>query len=72
MFFALSGHLITGLLLEESARTGRVALGRFYRRRARRLVPRAAVVVLVWLLVTLTLDPLGDRDDAGPDACWSR
>ncbi|NPC97183.1 acyltransferase [Nocardioides sp. zg-DK7169] len=63
MFFALSGHLITGLLLEEAGRTGRVALGRFYRRRARRLVPALAVVVAVWLLVTLTLDPIGERDE---------
>ena len=34
MFFALSGHLITGLLLGELERTGRVDLRRFYLRRA--------------------------------------
>lgn len=39
MFFALSGYLITGLLLGELERTGRVDLHRFYARRARWLVP---------------------------------
>ena len=39
MFFTLSGYLITGLLADEHARTGRVDLRRFYRRRALRLVP---------------------------------
>jgi len=39
LFFVLSGYLITGLLLRESAETGTIALRRFYRRRARRLLP---------------------------------
>jgi len=46
LFFVLSGFLITTLLLTEHARTGRVDLGRFWLRRARRLFP-ALVVVLV-------------------------
>ena len=45
MFFALSGYLITGLLLDELERTGRVDLRRFYRRRARRLVPALLLLV---------------------------
>ncbi len=50
-FFVLSGFLITGLLLNESARTGRVDLGRFYVRRARRLVPALVMAIIgitVW------------------------
>ncbi|MHB1444261.1 MAG: acyltransferase family protein, partial [Acidimicrobiales bacterium] len=39
IFFALSGFLITTLLLAERAGTGRVSLGRFWQRRARRLLP---------------------------------
>lgn len=39
MFFALSGFLITSLLLDEQARHGRVRLGPFFVRRARRLLP---------------------------------
>ncbi len=39
LFFAISGFLITRLLLAERARTGHLALGRFYGRRAVRLWP---------------------------------
>lgn len=38
-FFLLSGFLITRLLLEEAQRSGRIALGQFYLRRAARLLP---------------------------------
>ncbi len=65
MFFALSGYLITGLLVAETTRTGRVSFSRFYRRRARRLVPALVVLVLGVVVVTLTLDPLGDRAELG-------
>ncbi|MHB1911796.1 MAG: acyltransferase family protein, partial [Acidimicrobiales bacterium] len=39
IFFVLSGFLITSLLLAEAADRGRVALGAFWSRRARRLLP---------------------------------
>lgn len=67
MFFALSGHLITGLLLGELQRTGTVDLRRFYVRRARRLVPALLFLVAGVALVTLLLDPLGDRASLGRD-----
>lgn len=55
LFFALSGYLITDLLLREVERTGGVALIAFWGRRARRLLPAlaamlAVVTVLVWAL----------------------
>jgi peptidoglycan/LPS O-acetylase OafA/YrhL len=40
-FFTLSGFLITSLLLTERRATGGVALGRFWSRRLRRLMPAA-------------------------------
>ena len=49
VFFVLSGFLITGLLLRERERTGRIDLPAFYARRARRILPAAAVVILVTL-----------------------
>ncbi len=54
-FFTLSGFLITGLLLSEHGATSRVALRRFYARRARRLMPAALVGILVAAAVTLAL-----------------
>ena len=47
MFFGLSGYLITGLLLDELGRTGRVRLLDFYVRRAARLLPALVVVLVV-------------------------
>ena len=48
LFFVLSGYLITSLLIAERRETGRVNLGAFVIRRARRLLPAlVAVMVLV-------------------------
>jgi len=65
MFFTLSGYLITGLLHDELEQTGRVDLRRFYVRRARRLVPALLFLVAGVVVVTLLLDPLGDREELG-------
>jgi len=50
IFLALSGFLITGLLLAERAGTGTVGLNRFWLRRARRLLP-ALFLTLVGVAV---------------------
>src|SRR6186997_3512674 len=47
VFFVLSGFLITGLLLAEARKNGSVSLLDFYLRRARRIVPAAALTLLV-------------------------
>ncbi|MGZ4688981.1 MAG: acyltransferase family protein [Acidimicrobiia bacterium] len=39
VFFVISGYLITSLLLAEFRNRGRIGLGQFYLRRARRLLP---------------------------------
>ncbi|MCD9624551.1 acyltransferase family protein [Rhabdothermincola salaria] len=55
LFFTLSGYLITGLLLAEHERHGRVDLRAFWGRRFRRLLPAALVtlagvaVLAIWL-----------------------
>jgi peptidoglycan/LPS O-acetylase OafA/YrhL len=46
LFFVLSGFLITSLLLVEPERTGGLSLSRFWARRARRLLPALAGVLL--------------------------
>jgi peptidoglycan/LPS O-acetylase OafA/YrhL len=56
VFFVLSGFLITGLLLSTAAKHGAVSLTEFYARRARRILPAAALTLVVtvvsayWLL----------------------
>jgi peptidoglycan/LPS O-acetylase OafA/YrhL len=52
VFFTLSGYLITDLLLAQWDGAGRLALGNFWVRRARRLLPALFVmlaIVLVWV-----------------------
>ena len=54
LFFALSGYLITNLLITEQRATGRIDLRRFYERRVRRLVPAlVAVVVATGVLMAI-------------------
>jgi peptidoglycan/LPS O-acetylase OafA/YrhL len=45
LFFTLSGFLITSLLLAERSGTGRIGLGAFWARRARRLLPAALLAL---------------------------
>jgi peptidoglycan/LPS O-acetylase OafA/YrhL len=55
LFFVLSGYLITTLLLEEEAATGKIALGRFYVRRILRIFP----AFYVYLGCIFTLAAMG-------------
>ncbi|MDA1360389.1 acyltransferase family protein [Glycomyces luteolus] len=50
VFFVISGFLITSLLLREIDKTGTVSIAGFYARRAVRLLPAAATVLLATLL----------------------
>lgn len=53
VFYAISGFLITGILLRDLEKTGRIDLGRFWAKRLRRLVPALALVIAVTLPVAL-------------------
>ena len=44
VFFALSGYLITTLLVMERERSGRISIPGFWSRRARRLLPASVVL----------------------------
>jgi peptidoglycan/LPS O-acetylase OafA/YrhL len=65
VFYALSGYLITSILLREHEGTGRIRLGRFWLRRLLRLYPALVAVVIVavclWFLV-------GDYEGANVNA----
>ena len=55
LFFVLSGYLISGLLLDEHRRSGTIGFASFYARRARRLLPASAAMLLVVTLAGLWL-----------------
>ena len=57
VFFAISGFLITGLLVAERERTGTISLRAFWGRRFRRLVP-ALFVLLALIVVLVRLDQI--------------
>lgn len=61
VYFALSGFLITWLLLREWDRFGRVSIARFWQRRALRLLP-ALIVVLAASAIAALFVPQITRD----------
>lgn len=56
IFFAISGFLITTLLIDELGSTGRIDLKLFYARRALRLYPELLALIALCLLSGLFLD----------------
>jgi peptidoglycan/LPS O-acetylase OafA/YrhL len=61
VFFVISGYLITSLLLSEYRRARHIKLGRFWARRARRLLPAVGVLIAVTMVVAAIVEP--DRLD---------
>jgi peptidoglycan/LPS O-acetylase OafA/YrhL len=55
VFFVISGFLITNLIAREILETGRLQLGRFYLRRARRLLPAMAAMLVVVTVAGATI-----------------
>ena len=73
VFFVLSGFLITSLLLDELGRSGRIDLGDFWIRRARRLLPALVLMVLAVATGRKFFSPeavAGLRDDAVAAFFW--
>ncbi len=67
LFFVVSGFLITGLLIRERERTGRISFSKFYARRVRRILPAAAVVLLITLPLSYELVTLVSRSSVMED-----
>ena len=68
LFFVVSGYLITGLLIRERERTGRISFSRFYARRVRRILPAAAVTLLITIPLANALVTLVERSSVMEDA----
>jgi peptidoglycan/LPS O-acetylase OafA/YrhL len=70
VFFVMSGYLITSLLLREFRSTDHIELGRFWLRRARRLLPAVGVLIAVAMIVSAIAEP-GKIDAIRGDALSS-
>ena len=60
LFFAISGYLVTMLMIREEKSHGRVAFGPFLIKRFFRIVPSYWMAILIYWLACLTLLPLAD------------
>jgi peptidoglycan/LPS O-acetylase OafA/YrhL len=67
VFFVISGFLITGQLVRELETTGTISLVRFYARRAKRLLPATAVVLVATTALVLAFVPRIRWTDIGGD-----
>jgi peptidoglycan/LPS O-acetylase OafA/YrhL len=65
IFFVLSGYLITDLLTARFRREGNIGLPGFYQRRARRLLPALALMLLTVTAAVTVLEP-GQRGGLRP------
>jgi peptidoglycan/LPS O-acetylase OafA/YrhL len=61
LFFVLSGFLITSLLVRDWRSAERISLHSFYRRRAVRLIPALALMIVVVTGATVLLHPANSR-----------
>lgn len=57
VFYILSGYLITGLLVQEAATTGRMRFANFYARRLRRLLPALFLMLVITCVVAKLVIP---------------
>jgi peptidoglycan/LPS O-acetylase OafA/YrhL len=67
VFYVLSGFLITGLVVREIEKTGKVSIRNFYARRAKRLLPMAALVLVFIAIGTLFVFSLARQVEIGGD-----
>jgi peptidoglycan/LPS O-acetylase OafA/YrhL len=72
VFYVVSGYVVTGVLLRDSRGDHRAgALLRFWGRRARRLLPAAAIVLVSTVVASAALLPVLAARAALTDALWS-
>jgi len=67
IFYVISGYLITGLIIREIDKTGRLDLNEFYQRRIKRLLPTSVFVLFATAIVGFFVLPAITRDALGRD-----
>jgi peptidoglycan/LPS O-acetylase OafA/YrhL len=72
LFFAVSGLLITSLLIDEHDRSGTIDLIGFWGRRLRRLLPAALMLLVATVIVFRLFADTGEWIVARTDAPWAQ
>lgn len=67
VFFVISGFLITGMLVRQSMKHGKIDLADFYARRIRRILPAATIVLAFVAVGTLLILPRTRWDEIGTE-----
>ena len=70
VFYAISGYVITNLLLRQVGRYGRPHFAEFYARRARRILPAAGLVALGTVIASYALLGFIRGNEVADDARW--
>ncbi|MCS5731513.1 acyltransferase [Herbiconiux moechotypicola] len=71
VFFVVSGFLITGIVLREYQKTEHISFLGFYRRRIRRILPAATLVIVVTIAASFVLLPQGRAVQTAVDGFWA-
>ena len=71
VFFVFSGFVITGVLIRERTQTGATGLLPFYGHRARRIIPMAALVIVVAVVAERALVGGNTASLAAVDGRWA-
>jgi peptidoglycan/LPS O-acetylase OafA/YrhL len=71
VFFVISGFVITASLLREHDKTGHISFSGFYRRRVRRILPAATVVLVLTAALGHLLFNASRADQAAADTIWA-
>jgi peptidoglycan/LPS O-acetylase OafA/YrhL len=71
VFFVISGFLITGLLMRERDRTGRISVRHFYSRRLRRIFPAVLATIAVTMVASAALLAPMAMPDIAQDGAWA-
>ncbi|PRA10099.1 acyltransferase, partial [Brevundimonas sp. MYb27] len=71
VFFVISGFLITGVLVREYEKTGRISFVDFYRRRIKRILPASVLALAVTLAVSYFVFSKSRFDMVTWDVIWA-